>query len=102
MIADSLLALLYGPKPIKNTANLYYWSRQLQRHNTGAIITATFDEMKYDIFFRLIKKSISKQTVDYYNQIAKLKYYEEQFENTADNSEIYITKLLILFLLTMH
>ena len=55
-VADSLITLITGPKPIKNTADFYFWSRQLQRHNIMVITTATFDEMKYGSFFRLIKK----------------------------------------------
>ncbi len=85
LIADSLIHILNTPPPIKSTANFCYWSRQLQRQRQSIIVTATFDEMKYGSFFRLIKQNgLNKQIVDYYNQIQILRYYEDQFENTAD------------------
>lgn len=41
--------------------------------------------MKYGSFFRLIKQNgLNKQIVDYYNQIQIVRYYEDQFEITAE------------------
>ncbi len=85
LIADSLMLLLNTPPPIKSTANFYYWSRQSQRQRISIVVTSTFDEMKYGSSFRLIKKNgLNKEIVDYYNQIQILRYYEDQFEITAD------------------
>ena len=85
LVADSLITLITGPKPINNTADFYFWSRQITRHNIMLITTATFDEMKFGSFFRLInKKGVSKQIVDYYNQIQVLNYFEKAVENNGD------------------